>query len=300
MAINFQCDKCSKQIVTAGKNVGSTIKCPGCQGDVLVPNPNKLPSQIIQVQASKPMPSAQVESKGQPKRNAVDFTSSPPPLNETPEIQIREPDPLPVGFSEGGKGRTLSNSVDVSVKKEILIPQKSRKNKNLILFAIVLVLGIGGIVTCVGGVFGVFVIKNLVFTNNKSEIGFVKNGTLPGYRSVTLDNGFKYALESPAWSSFQTEKGVVVVECRGFIKKQMVIDLWEEGVLLTRVKAPDPAPPIVIDAQFFMHANGNGFDVGPVRFKFESESDNMLLAYGLTINGTGIKITNIFYAIILK
>lgn len=49
MPINFQCDKCNNKIVTAGKNVGSTVKCPGCQGDVLVPNPNKLTSPVLQV-----------------------------------------------------------------------------------------------------------------------------------------------------------------------------------------------------------------------------------------------------------
>ncbi len=84
MPINFQCNKCNNKIVTAGKNVGSTIKCPGCQGEVLVPNPNKLSSQIIQVAGLSSMPPPKGESKVQPKSNTV-------PAQDTPVIQIKEP-----------------------------------------------------------------------------------------------------------------------------------------------------------------------------------------------------------------
>lgn len=142
MPINFQCEKCSKQIVTAGKNVGSTIKCPGCQGDVLVPNPNKLPSQIIQKAAPAPLPA--VDSKMSSKSNAV-------PAQDTPEIQIREPDPLPTAFSDGGKAKPLGNSSAGQVKKEIINPQKNKQTKTLILVIIVLVLGICAMVTCICG-----------------------------------------------------------------------------------------------------------------------------------------------------
>ncbi|MCX6984932.1 MAG: DUF4339 domain-containing protein [Lentisphaerae bacterium] len=55
MPVNFECDKCGNKIEISGKNIGSTIKCPGCQTDILVPNPNMI-SQVIEIRAPDPLP----------------------------------------------------------------------------------------------------------------------------------------------------------------------------------------------------------------------------------------------------
>jgi hypothetical protein len=47
----------------------------------------------------------------------------------------------------------------------------------------------------------------------------VKKGYSPAYPDVTIEGGYKFALKSPKWKEFKTEKGQCVVEVRGEVKK---------------------------------------------------------------------------------
>ncbi len=118
MPASYQCDNCGYKSVTAGKNVGSIIKCPSCRDDVLVLNPNKLPPPVIQETEQKTLTPGGHEGNAMPEPvtsgKAERKLSSPerkedvlildknniPPVEKASGIQEKSTDPLP---SEGLK-----------------------------------------------------------------------------------------------------------------------------------------------------------------------------------------------------
>lgn len=99
MPVNFECGKCSQKISIAGKYIGMHIKCPACQADLMVPNPNGT-STVTEVKHQRPVPPPEPQSS----------------------FQIKPPEPLPEESYEvyerprlEPKGEVTSN---LSVRKE--------------------------------------------------------------------------------------------------------------------------------------------------------------------------------------
>ena len=53
-----------------------------------------------------------------------------------------------------------------------------------------------------------------------AEVKLVKGGCSPAYPDVTMEGGYDYALKSPKWKSFTTEKKQRVVEVKGEVKNE--------------------------------------------------------------------------------
>ena len=60
----------------------------------------------------------------------------------------------------------------------------------------------------------------------------MQEGVLPIFPDVTIEGGYYYALESPKWKEFKTEKGQQIVEVSGEIKKKELNDYVLEKFFL--------------------------------------------------------------------
>lgn len=103
-----------------------------------------------------------------------------------------------------------------------------------------------------------------VVSGCNSEIDMVKNGTLQGYEQTTVGKAIESVFGEVEWTYFETEKGVRVVEARGWPGKQM---FEFGGILYERYGSysfelePYCVEPQKMVIQFTLHTNSNLFDV---------------------------------------
>ncbi len=103
-----------------------------------------------------------------------------------------------------------------------------------------------------------------VVSGCNSEIDMVKNGTLQGYEQTTVGKAIESVFGEVEWTYFETEKGVRVVEAKGWPGKQM---FGFGGILYERYGSysfelePYCVEPQKMVIQFTLHTNSNLFDV---------------------------------------
>lgn len=85
-----------------------------------------------------------------------------------------------------------------------------------------------------------------------SEIDMVKNGTLQDYQQTTIGKAVESVLGDVEWNSFETDKGVKVVEAQGWPGK----DLVKRELLKNYCKKPDK-----YKIQFIIHTDMKSFEV---------------------------------------
>lgn len=85
------------------------------------------------------------------------------------------------------------------------------------------------------------------------EIDKVKNGTLTGYEQTTIGKAIESVFGEVEWNFFETDKGVKVVEAKGWPGKSLL-------TLKERKKQCEDPQKMAI--QFILHTNSDSFDIG--------------------------------------
>ena len=109
-----------------------------------------------------------------------------------------------------------------------------------------------------------------VVSGCNSEIDMVKNGTLQGYEQTTVGKAIESVFGEVEWTYFETEKGVRVVEAKGWPGKSFVS-------LEDRKQQCENPQKVVI--QFMLHTNSESFEVGYCGFGQKGLYCNYLLNY---------------------
>jgi uncharacterized protein (TIGR02145 family) len=103
-----------------------------------------------------------------------------------------------------------------------------------------------------------------------SEIDLVKNGTLQGYEQTTIGKAVGSVFGEVEWNYFETEKGVRIVEAKGWPGKSFV-------TLEDRKQQCENPQKVVI--QFMLHTNSESFEIGYCGFGKKALRCNYLLNY---------------------
>jgi len=130
-----------------------------------------------------------------------------------------------------------------------------------------------------------------------SEIDMVKNGTLQGQEQTTVGKAIESALGEVQWNSFESNKGVKIVEASGLPGK-LFFDLRQfpsfpisyESVCNNLLLYGNPSGAHFscfkdnsfskkITIQFYISANGDSFNVGYCGFGDAPINCDMLFAY---------------------
>lgn len=109
-----------------------------------------------------------------------------------------------------------------------------------------------------------------VVSGCNSEIDLVKNGTLYGHQETTVGKAIESVFGEVEWNYFETDKGVRVVEAKGWPGKSFV-------TLEDRKQQCENPQKVVI--QFMLHTNSESFEVGYCGFGQKSLYCNNLLNY---------------------
>lgn len=95
-----------------------------------------------------------------------------------------------------------------------------------------------------------------------SEIDLVKNGTLQGHEETTIGKAIESVLGEVEWNYFETDKGVRIVEAKGFPGKQMFVGdknytTYDEKL---RIKNFCLSPKKFV-MQFMLYKKTDGFEI---------------------------------------
>jgi Fibrobacter succinogenes major domain (Fib_succ_major). len=101
-----------------------------------------------------------------------------------------------------------------------------------------------------------------VISGCNSEIDMVKNGTLYGHQETTVGKAIESVFGEVEWNYFETDKGVRVVEAKGYPGKQMFIGnksyaRYDEKKLIEKYCLS----PKKFVMQFMLHMNSNDFEL---------------------------------------
>lgn len=101
-----------------------------------------------------------------------------------------------------------------------------------------------------------------VVSGCNSEIDLVKNGTLYGHQETTVGKAIESVFGDVEWNYFETDKGVRVVEAKGYPGKQMFIGnksyaRYDEKKLIEKYCLS----PKKFVMQFMLHMNSNDFEL---------------------------------------
>lgn len=96
-----------------------------------------------------------------------------------------------------------------------------------------------------------------------NSIDTVQKGTLNYAPDVTIEDGYKYALKSPKWRSYRSDRGKDVVEVSGRAKADEVT----EFVLMTALETLDQNTYTEEEEHIYSHYRVEGYD-SPIRYRF--------------------------------